>query len=212
MMRTLGRDIDIRSDIPSYNVYRNGALANQATNISDIWQDDMVAFALGCSFTFERALVEADIPLRHIERNQTVPMFRTNVQTHQAGPFAGGLVVSMRPLRDADIEKAADISRRYPLAHGAPVHVGSPDAIGITDIDQPDWGDNVEILHGETPVFWACGVTPQNAVAAAGLPLCITHTPGRMLITDIDELAEVPVFHADEENNHNPPSQQESNQ
>jgi uncharacterized protein YcsI (UPF0317 family) len=210
MMHTLGCDIDIRTDIPGYNIYRGGVLAEQAADIREIWQGDMVAFALGCSFTFERALIQADIPLRHIERNQTVPMYRTTVQTERAGPFGGGLVVSMRPLRDEDVEKARRISRRYPLAHGAPVHVGCPGAIGIDDIGKPDWGDASEILRGETPVFWACGVTPQNAVTAAGLPLCITHTPGHMLITDIDELAEVPVYHADQDSTPNQPSQQES--
>jgi uncharacterized protein YcsI (UPF0317 family) len=196
ILRDLGEAIDIRTDVPSYNVYRDGSLAERRADIRSLWGDDLVAFAIGCSFTFERALIEAEIPLRHIEENRTVSMYRTTLETEGVGPFGGGQVVSMRPLRDEDVAKATRISRRYPQAHGAPVHVGNPRAIGIEALDSPDWGDPAEVLRGETPVFWACGVTPQNAVIRARLPFCITHTPGCMLITDIDEMAEIPVLTA----------------
>ncbi len=193
-LRTLGRDIDVRSDLPGYTLYRDGRESAQLNDITAMWQDDFVAFALGCSFSFERALIEAGIALRHIEQNKTVPMFRTNIESVPAGPFSGGLVVSMRPIKVSEVERARAISRRYPQAHGGPLHVGAPEAIGIADVARPDWGDSIEVLADETPVFWACGVTPQNAVTGAGLPLCITHTPGRMLITDVDASAEVPVL------------------
>ncbi len=196
MMRTLGADIDIRTDVPLYNVYRDGVLAEQMTGIGDIWRGDMVAFALGCSFTFERALAAAGIPLRHVERDTTVPMFRTTIDTVPAGPFSGGMVVSMRPVPAADVERTVAISSRYPLAHGGPVQVGSPDAIGIDDIDRPDWGDPTPIEPGEVPLFWGCGVTPQNAIMQARPPICITHAPGAMLITDVDESAEIPILTA----------------
>lgn len=193
MMHTLG-DIDIRTDVPAYTIYRDGQAAGTATDILDLWRDDLVAFALGCSFTFERALIDEGIPLQHIDRNITVPMYRTTVPAVPAGPFGGGLVVSMRPIRTSDIDRAVEISARYPHAHGAPIHIGDPEAIGIADLDQPDWGDACSFAEDEVPVFWGCGVTPQNAVLRARPELCITHTPGCMLITDVDELAQVPVI------------------
>ncbi len=196
MMRTLGADIDIRTDVPLYNVYRDGALAGQLTDIREIWRGDMVAFALGCSFTFERALAAEGILLRHVEQDMTVSMFRTGIETMPAGPFRGGMVVTMRPIADADVERAVAISRRYPLAHGGPVHIGDPAAIGIEDLARPDWGDPTPVEPGQTPVFWACGVTPQNAIIEAKTPLCITHAPGSMLITDVDEHAEIPIVTA----------------
>ncbi len=191
MMHTLG-GIDIRSDLPAYNVYRDGALTDSLTDITDLWQNDFVAFALGCSFTFERALTEAGIELDHIIRNRTVPMYRTTIQTRRAGPFGGGMVVSMRMIPENRVQDAIDISARYPWAHGAPVHIGDAAAIGIADLARPDWGDPPP-EHGEgTPVFWACGVTPQNAVLSAKLPFCITHKPAHMLVTDVDEFADTP--------------------
>lgn len=192
-MRTAG-NIDIRTDLPSYNVYRDGKLVEQRSDILDLWQDDSVAFALGCSFTFEAALMAEGIELAHIEHNETVAMYRTNLQTVRAGPFGGGMVVSMRPVPTHLVDLAIEISRRYPLAHGAPVHIGDPNVIGVADLNQPAWGDPPRISAGQTPVFWACGVTPQNAIADAAVPLFISHTPGSMLITDIDEQAEVPVL------------------
>lgn len=193
---TLGRDIDIRSDVPAYNIYRDGRLDRTVTDIRDIWRDDFVAFALGCSFTFETALQRAGIPVWHIDNNTTVPMFRSNIDTVPAGPFSGKMVVSMRAIARDRVAEAIAISRRYPLAHGAPVHCGDPAEIGVTDLARPDWGDPAPIGPGEVPVFWACGVTPQVAIAEAGLPICITHKPGHMLITDIAEDAETPVLPA----------------
>lgn len=179
-------DIDIRTDVPSYNVYRHGALDETVTDIAPLWRDDMTAFALGCSFTFERALMEAGIRMDHIEADLTVPMYRTTIETTPAGPFGGGMVVSMRRIPDRQVDLARSVTEAFPWAHGGPVHVGDPAAIGVADLDRPDWGDPPVASDG-APVFWACGVTPQNALAAAKPPLCITHTPGRMLITDIDD-------------------------
>ncbi len=193
-MTTLGRDIDIRTDVPAYNVYRDGILADTVPDIRALWREDLVAFALGCSFTFERALQDAGVPLWHIDHNTTVPMFRSDMDTTPAGPFAGRMVVSMRAIPADRLDEVRAISRRFPLAHGGPVHAGDPAAIGIADIGRPDWGDPAPVAAGEVPVFWACGVTPQVAVEQAGLPLCITHRPGRMLITDVAEDAEVPVI------------------
>lgn len=194
MLRTLGRDIDIRTDVPGYNIYRNGELARSQSNITDLWTNDLVAFALGCSFTFESALMSAGIALWHIEANKTVPMYRTSLQTVDAGAFGGGTVVSMRAMPADRVDEAVEISSRYPWAHGSPVHIGNPADIGIADLDKPDWGDQPPALQDTVPVFWACGVTPQNAIMRAKLPLCITHTPGKMLITDIDEAAEIPII------------------
>jgi uncharacterized protein YcsI (UPF0317 family) len=194
MMRTLGADIDIRTDLPAYNIYRDGRLAGSATDITDLWTDDMVAFAIGCSFTFEDTLVKAGIPLWHIENDTTVPMFRSSIDTVPAGPFSGKMVVSMRYIDRDRVEEVAAISRRFPLAHGGPVHVGDPAAIGIADPARPDWGEPAPAAEGQVPMFWACGVTPQVAIEAARAPICITHKPGHMLITDIPEDAEVPVL------------------
>jgi len=194
MMRTLGRDLDIRSDVPAYNIYRDGRLERSVPDIADLWTDDMVAFALGCSFTFEHALMQAGLSLWHVEHDTTVPMFRTSIPCVPAGPFSAQMVVSMRALPEHRMDEAVALSRRYPLAHGAPVHVGDPAEIGIADITRPDWGDPAPVPEGHVPVFWACGVTPQVAIEAAAPPLCITHKPGHMLITDIPEEAGVPVL------------------
>jgi uncharacterized protein YcsI (UPF0317 family) len=194
MMFTLGRDIDIRTDVPAYNIYRDGRLAGSATDIRDLWTDDMVAFALGCSFTFEDALMRAGIAMWHIDNDTTVPMFRSSIDTVPAGPFSGKMVVSMRAIPAARLDEVREISRRFPLAHGAPVHWGDPAEIGIADAAHPDWGDPAPIPDGHVPVFWACGVTPQVALEAASPPICITHKPGHMLITDIAEDAETPVL------------------
>ena len=193
-MSTLGRDIDVRTDVPAYHVYENGALAESRFEITDLWNDDFVAFALGCSFTFERALMAAGISLWHIDNNRTVPMYRSNIDTFAAGPFKGPMVVSMRAIDGDRLSQVAEISQRFPMAHGTPLHWGDPGEIGIDDIDLPDWGDASSIGEGQVPVFWACGVTPQVAIEQALLPVCITHKPGHMLITDIDDDAEVPVL------------------
>jgi uncharacterized protein YcsI (UPF0317 family) len=178
-------DIDIRSDVPSFNIYRDGGLERSVNDISALWQADLVAFALGCSFTFETALMRAGVSMAHIEANRTVPMYRTNIETPPAGPFNGGMVVSMRRIPEDKVALAQETSAKFPWAHGAPVHVGDPEALGIRDLEEPDWGDP-PVCDG-VPVFWACGVTPQNALAHARLPFVVTHTPGHMLITDIED-------------------------
>lgn len=194
MMFTLGDDIDIRTDVPAYNIYRDGRLAGEATDIKDIWRDDLVVFALGCSFTFEHALKRAGIALWHIESDKTVPMYRSNIDTVPAGPFSGKMVVSRRAIPERRLNDVIEISRRFPLAHGAPVHWGDPAEIGINDLSSPDWGDAGPVNEGEVQVFWACGVTPQVAIESARLPLCVTHKPGHMLITDVADDAEVPIY------------------
>lgn len=194
MMTTLGRDIDIRTDLPGYYVYRDGQRSASVQDITDLWTDDMVAFAIGCSFTFEHALLDAGIPLWHIENDTTVPMFRTNIMTVPAGPFGGPTVVSMRAIAREDVQGVTEISRRFPMAHGAPLHVGDPAEIGIRNLSAPEWGDPAPVGPGQVPVFWACGVTPQVAIMQARLPLCITHKPGAMLITDVPDDAETTIL------------------
>ncbi len=184
MLPTLGADIDIRSDLPRYRVWRDGELADEPTDIGALWRDDLVSFVLGCSFSFEHALIEAGIELRHVRQGKNVAMYRTNIQTTPAGPFHGPMVVSMRPMNAADAIRAVQVTARVPAVHGAPVHLGDPALIGIADIGRPDFGDPVEIKSDEVPVFWACGVTPQAVVMAARPAFCITHAPGAMLITD----------------------------
>lgn len=181
----LGADLDIRTDIPRYRVWRDGEAIDEPRDIKSVWRDDLVSFVLGCSFSFEEALLQAGVPLRHIERGSNVPMYRTNIQTQRAGRFHGPLVVSMRPMKPADAIRAVQITTRLPAVHGAPVHLGYPEAIGIADIARPDYGDAVPVERGELPVFWACGVTPQAAIAAARVPFAITHAPGYMLATDL---------------------------
>jgi uncharacterized protein YcsI (UPF0317 family) len=176
---------DIRTDVPRYRVYRYGLLVDEPTNLWDWWRDDLVAFLLGCSFTFENALLRAGIPVRHIEQGGNVPMYRTNIACKPAGAFRGPMVVSMRPLTPAQAEIAASICRHFPRAHGAPVHQGDPAALGIHDIAKPDFGDPVDIRPGEVPVFWACGVTPQAVAREAKPPLLLTHSPGHMFLTDL---------------------------
>lgn len=187
----LGADIDLRSDLPGYRVWRQGELVDEVTDIGALWRDDLVAFVIGCSFSFEEALLQSGIPLRHVACGANVAMYRTNIPTQAAGPFAGPMVVSMRPLRPADAIRAVQITSRFPGVHGAPVHIGLPQAIGIADLARPDFGDPVEIRDDELPVFWACGVTPQSVVMASRPEFCITHAPGAMLITDLlnDRLA-----------------------
>jgi uncharacterized protein YcsI (UPF0317 family) len=181
----LGEDIDIRTDLPRYRVWRNGELVDEPTDVRALWGDDMVSFVIGCSFTFEHALMAEGIVLRHVEQGRNVAMYRTSVATTPAGAFHGPMVVSMRPLRAADAIRAVQITSRFPAVHGAPVHIGDPALIGIRSIADPDYGDAVEVMPDELPVFWACGVTPQAALAAARLPFAITHAPGSMLVTDL---------------------------
>jgi uncharacterized protein YcsI (UPF0317 family) len=182
---SLGEDLDIRTDIPRYRVWQNGELVGEPTDIRDVWRDDLVSFAIGCSFSFEEALIEAGIEVRHIARGCNVPMYRTNIPCVSAGVFSGPLVVSMRPLRPADAIRAVQITSRFPSVHGAPVHLGFPESIGIANIEKPDYGDAVPIAADEMPDFWACGVTPQAVIAQVRPEFCITHAPGSMLITDL---------------------------
>jgi len=185
--RSCASGADIRLDVPRYCVFQDGALTESPTDINKYWRPDLVAFIIGCSFTFENALLAAGIPVRHIEQNRNVPMYRTNIACKTAGRFRGPLVVSMRPLTPEAAIRATQICSRFPRAHGAPVHFGDPAAIGIRDIAKPDYGDAVDIREGEIPVFWACGVTPQAAVAEAKPPLAITHSPGHMFLTDLKD-------------------------
>jgi uncharacterized protein YcsI (UPF0317 family) len=182
---TLGRDIDIRTDVPRYRVFRDGQAVEAPTDILAHWRNDLVTFVLGCSLSFEWPLIEAGLSIRHIEQGTTVPMYRTSVETAPAGRFHGPLVVSMRPFRPADAIRAVQVTSRFPGVHGAPVHLGLPGDLGIADLARPDYGDPVEIRAGELPVFWACGVTPQAVVEAVKPPFFISHYPGAMLVTDI---------------------------
>lgn len=182
---SLGDDLDIRTDLPRYRLWRKGELIDEPLSIEPYWRDDLVAFVIGCSFSFEEALVEDGIPLRHLDDGTNIAMFRTNIPCMPAGPFAGPLVVTMRPLKPADAIRAIQITSRFPATHGAPVHIGLPEQIGIHDLAKPDYGDAVEVRPDEIPVFWACGVTPQAVIAAAKAPFVITHAPGAMLVTDL---------------------------
>jgi uncharacterized protein YcsI (UPF0317 family) len=176
---------DLRTDLPRYRVYRHGEHLEEPTDLRAQWRGDLVAFLLGCSFTFENALLQAGVPLRHLEQGCNVPMYRTSIACRPAGAFHGPMVVSMRPLTPAQTVTATRVCARFPRAHGVPIHFGDPAAIGIHDIDRPDFGDPVEIRPGEVPVFWACGVTPQAVVMAARPALCLTHSPGHMFVTDL---------------------------
>lgn len=180
----LGRDIDLRTDLPRYRVWVRGELTDEPIDIRHYWRDDLVGFALGCSFSFESALTAAGIPLRHIAEGRNVAMYRTAISCEPASPFAGPMVVSMRPIRAQDVDLAIEVTAAIPNGHGAPVHIGDPAAIGIIDLDKPDYGDPTCLNPGEVPVFWACGVTPQAALEAARPEFAITHYPGSMLVTD----------------------------
>ncbi|WP_010647964.1 putative hydro-lyase [Oceanobacillus massiliensis] len=178
---------DLRTDIPQYRVYRHGELVEETSDISSYWQDDFVSFLIGCSFTFEKPLLDNGIPIRYIEEGRNVSMYSTNIPSESAGIFSGPMVVSMRPMKPSEAIRATQITSRFPSVHGAPVHIGNPAAIGIADINKPDFGDPVTIHEGEVPVFWGCGVTPQAAVMASKPELVITHAPGHMFITDVKD-------------------------
>ena len=182
---SLGRDLDIRTDLPGYRVWRDGECVAETGDVSEFWRDDLVSFVIGCSYSFEEALIEDGIEIRHITEKKKVPMFRTTIACAPAGKFRGPLVVSMRPLRPGDAIRAIQITSRYPAVHGAPVHIGMPGQIGVNDLQAPDFGDAVTINADELPVFWACGVTPQAALEASKPPFAITHSPGSMLVTDL---------------------------
>ncbi|MFZ7125264.1 MAG: putative hydro-lyase [Desulfobacterales bacterium] len=176
---------DIRTDLPKYRVYRHGELEMETPDIKDLWQDDFVFFLLGCSFTFEQALMDAGLKIRHIEEDVTVPMYRTSIPCHSAGKFEPSpMVVSMRPFQGREVIRAVEVTRDFPAVHGSPVHIGDPSKIGIADLTSPDWGDAVTLQPDDVPVFWACGVTPQMAAIVARPPLMITHAPGHMFVGD----------------------------
>lgn len=182
---SLGADIDVRTDAPRYRIWRDGELVEEVQDIASYWRDDLVTFAIGCSLSFERAMLQAGLPIRHIARDSIVPMYRTSIQTIPAGRFSGPMVVTMRPFVPADAIRAIQITTRFPGVHGAPVHLGFPERIGIADLHRPDFGPpDAEIAEGEIPVFWGCGVTPQSVIRSARPSLCITHAPGHMLVTD----------------------------
>jgi uncharacterized protein YcsI (UPF0317 family) len=185
--RLVAPGADLRTDIPKYRVYKHGELADEITDITRYWEDDMVAFLLGCSFTFEQAMIKNDIPVRHIEENCNVPMYKTSIPCVKAGRFEGPMVVSMRPVPEKDVVRAVQVTTGFPSVHGAPVHIGNPASIGIIDIHKPDFGDAVTIKEGEVPVFWACGVTPQAVAMHVKPEIMITHAPGHMFITDCKE-------------------------
>lgn len=181
----VAHDLDIRTDIPRYRIFKKGQLIEEVTDIKAHWRDDLVTFLIGCSFSFEESLKAAGIEIRNITEHKNVPMYMTDIPCESAGIFHGNMVVSMRPMKPADAIRAIQICSRFPDVHGAPVHFGDPAAIGIKDIYRPNFGESVSIKDGEVPVFWACGVTPQIAIAHAAPDFCITHSPGHMLITDI---------------------------
>jgi uncharacterized protein YcsI (UPF0317 family) len=187
----LSSNADIRTDIPRYNIYRKGKLHHTVKEIKSFWKEDFVSFLLGCSFSFEEALLRAKIPVRHIEENKNVPMFISHIPCEPAGVFHGPMVVTMRPIPSERVIRAVQITSRYASVHGAPIHFGDPSKIGIKDLKKPDFGDSVTIKKEEIPVFWACGVTPQAVVMKAKPDLCITHAPGHMFISDLlnEELA-----------------------
>ena len=179
---------DIRTDIPSYRVYERGSLIDEPLGATSYWTEDTVAFLIGCSFTFEQALLDNGVPLAHIEQGKNVAMYRTNIDCEPAGVFSGKMVVSMRPIPASLVSDAVRITSRYPAVHGAPVHVGDPATIGISDLGAPDFGEAIDIPPGTVPVFWACGVTPQSIVMSSKPDLAICHAPGKMLITDARDL------------------------
>ncbi len=185
LLPDLGDDIDVRTDLPRYRVWRHGELVDEPLDIREHWRDDLVSFVIGCSFSFEQALQEAGIGLRHIEQGRNVSMYRSSIPTRPAGPFHGPMVLSMRPMTPADAIRAIQVTARLPNVHGAPVHFGDPAQVGIADVGRPDFGDAVDIRPGEVPVFWACGVTPQAIVMESRPDFCITHAPGAMLVTEL---------------------------
>lgn len=187
--KAMASEGDVCTDFPKYRIWKNGVLEKEVTDISEYWQDDFVYFLIGCSFSFESEMLEADIPVRHIEENVNVPMFNTNIELASAGAFHGNMVVSMRPIPNDLVVKAVEVTAAMPKVHGAPIQIGNPEAIGILDVNHPDYGDSVTINEGEVPVFWPCGVTPQNAVMQTKPPIAITHAPGHMFITDVKNVA-----------------------
>ena len=194
-LKTLGNNIDVRTDVPSYNIYKNGKLDSMVHEIKNLWNETLIAFAIGCSFTFEHSLIRHGFTIEHINENKVVPMYKTNIKNIKCGPFGNSMVVSMRIFKKNQVNNVMNICKSFHWAHGKPIHYGSPDEIGILNISKPDWGDAPRSLsEDEVNIFWACGVTPQNAILSSSVPFCISRTPGYMLITDIEEDAEIPIL------------------
>ncbi|GGL49187.1 putative hydro-lyase [Sporolactobacillus putidus] len=189
IVKLMADHADIRTEIPKYRIYKHGVLTDEVTDIKRMWREDFVSFLIGCSFSFEQALLENDVPVRQIEEQCNVPMYRTNIPCRSAGVFKGPMVVSMRPMTERQAIRAIQVTSRFPSVHGAPVHFGDPAKIGVSDLSHPDFGDAVTIHDYEIPVFWACGVTPQAAVMASRPEIAITHAPGHMFITDRKDTA-----------------------
>lgn len=187
LTRFVADDADIRTDLPRYRIYKNGVLAEEPLDLLEVWQDDFVYFLIGCSFSFETRLMAAGVPVRHIEQNKNVPMYITDIPCRPAGMFHGPVVVSMRPIPGRLVSKAVEITAALPAVHGSPIHAGDPSAIGIKDINRPDFGEAVEIRKGDVPVFWACGVTPQAAALQSKPEIMITHSPGHMFVGDVPD-------------------------
>jgi uncharacterized protein YcsI (UPF0317 family) len=180
----LADDMDLRTDVGEYRVFRDGHAVGTTTDIRDLWRDDLVAFVLGCSFSFEQELMKAGVPLRHIEEGNVSAMYETSIDTAGRGEFSGKLVVSMRALRPADAIRAVLITSRFPKFHGAPIHIGKPELIGV-DLKRSYGGHGMTDLRAdELPVFWACGATAQVVMEQAKLPLAITHSRAHMVLTD----------------------------
>jgi len=193
--KTLGNNIDVRTDVPSYNIYKNGVFYKTVSEISDLWNENLIAFAIGCSFTFEHSLLRHGFSIDHINENKVVPMYSTNIKNVKSGPFENTMVVSMRIFKKYQVNEVINICKSFHWAHGKPIHVGDPYEIGISNISEPTWGNAPRsLLKDEVNIFWACGVTPQNAILNSTVSFCISDTPGYMLITDIEEDAEIPIL------------------
>lgn len=184
-LKKIAPGADIAKDIPKYRIYENGVMTGEYTDVSEFWRDDFVSFLIGCSFSFESELLEVGVPVRQIEEGRNVPMYNTNIELEPAGVFSGNMVVSMRPMPPEEVVRSVQVTAAMPRVHGAPIHIGDPSVIGIKDINKPDYGEMVTINPGEVPVFWPCGVTPQNVIMKTKPSIAITHAPGHMLITDV---------------------------
>ena len=196
--RTVACGADLRTDLPKYRVWHDGAVVDERRDVSDLWSSSMVGFLLGCSFSWEQVLHEAGLTPRQVLEKCNVPMYRTSLPNATVEPFGGNLVVSMRPFLPSQLQAVFSITERYPGAHGAPIHWGDPSEIGVCIEGEPDWGDRVSVREGEIPVFWACGVTPQEALREARLPFAITHAPGHMFVTDLTDDEIIVPSHAEQ--------------
>ena len=182
---TIAPGADLRTDLPRYCIFETGQLKEEVEDVSAVFNENMVCFLLGCSFSFENAMLAAGLPIRNMEEDKNVSMYITNKSCIPAGPFSSRMVVSMRPMTPEQSVRAVQVTTRFHLTHGAPVHLGDPSKIGIENLDKPDFGDAVTIKSDEIPVFWACGVTSQLAARSAPLSRVITHAPGHMFVSDL---------------------------